>query len=176
MSAVHLGLSLGHATDRDAEHWLAGHLPAGLAVPGLVACTHNVPAPYPHVALSFEVPPGAGGAPRAGLPGMDPDLRAAADEAAARHRDRVSGRAVVFPGVAALTGTLSAAEILEVSAIERVAVLGGGEAAPDTVIETRDFVRPLFRSGRLELVLVPVAGGRFAPFEVPHPTPCCVDH
>ncbi|MDR7278588.1 hypothetical protein [Catenuloplanes atrovinosus] len=170
MSTVHLGLSLGHATDPDAEHWLSDHLPAALAVPGLVACTHNVPSPYPHVALSFAAPE------HVDLPETDPELRAAADEAAARHRDRVSGRAVIFPGVEALTGTLTAAEILELSAIERVAVLGGADAAPDAVVETRDFVRPLIRSGRLELVLVPIVGGRFAPFEVPNPTPCCADH
>ncbi|MDP9791575.1 hypothetical protein J2S43_000087 [Catenuloplanes nepalensis] len=170
MSTVHLGLSLGHATDSDAEHWLAGHLPAALAVPGLVACTHNVPSPHPHVALSFEAPEGAI------LPEMDPALRAAADEAAARHRTRVSGRAVLFPGADALTGTLTAADILDLSAIERITILGGTDATRDTTIETRDFVRPLFRSGRLELVLVPIVGGRFAPFEVPNPTPCCADH
>ncbi|WP_051797844.1 hypothetical protein [Catenuloplanes japonicus] len=175
MSAVHLGLSLGHATDPEAEHWLAGHLPGTLDVPGLVACTHNVPAPYPHVALSLEIqePSGGTGGP---LPETDPALRVAADEAAARHRDRVSGRAVRYPGVDALIGTLTVAEILELSAIERVTVLGGGEAAPDALVETRDFVRPLFRAGKLELVLVPVVGGRLAPFEVPNPTPCCSDH
>ncbi|GAB7047777.1 hypothetical protein [Catenuloplanes indicus] len=167
MSTVHLGLSLGHATDAEAEHWLATHLPA---VPGLVACTHNVPAPHPHVALSVAAPE------RVVLPGTDPGLRAAADEAAARHRDRVSGRAVVFPGVESLTGALTAADILDRSAIERVTVLGGTDAGPDALIETRDFVRPLFRAGKLELVLVPVVGGRFAPFEVPNPTPCCADH
>jgi hypothetical protein len=175
MSAVHLGLSLGHATDREAEHWLTDHLPAALAGPGLVACTHNVPAPYPHVALSFEVASlevAAGAVP----PETDPALRVAADEAAARHRNRVSGRAVIYPGVGALTGTLPVAEILELSAIARVTVLGGGDADPDAAVETRDFVRPLFRSGALELVLVPVVGGRLAPFEVPDPTPCCVDH
>jgi hypothetical protein len=175
MSAVHLGLSLGHATDQEAEHWLTDHLPGTRDVPGLVVCTHNVPAPHPHVALSLHIPdPSAGTG--AELPETDPAFRVAADEAAARHRDRVSGRAVIFPGVEALTGALTAAEILERSAIERIAVLGGGDAEDDALIETRDFVRPLFRSGRLELVLVPVVGGRFAPFEVPNPTPCCADH
>ncbi|GAB7039972.1 MULTISPECIES: hypothetical protein [Catenuloplanes] len=167
MSTVHLGLSLGHATDAEAEHWLAAHLPA---VPGLVACTHNVPAPYPHVALSVAAPDGVA------LPETDPDLRAAADEAAARHRAHVSGRAVVYPGVESLTGTLTVADLLDRSAIERVTVLGGTDAAPDALIETRDFVRPLLRAGKLELVLVPIVGGRLAPFEVPNPTPCCADH
>ncbi|MFI5844395.1 hypothetical protein ACIA8K_32340 [Catenuloplanes sp. NPDC051500] len=175
MSAVHLGLSLGHATDQAAEHWLTDRLPGLRDVPGLVVCTHNVQAPYPHVAMSFDIPdPSAGTGGE--LPEMDPAFRVAADEAAARHRNRVSGRAVIFPGVETLTGTLTAAEILEHSAIERVAVLGGADAEPDARIETRDFVRPLIRSGKLELVLVPVVGGRFAPFEVPNPTPCCADH
>ena len=169
MGTVHLGLSLGHRTDRDAEHWLADNLPAGL--PDLVVCTHNVPAPHPHVALSFAFEGRVDG-----LPEVEPDFRAAADEAAARHRDRLSGRAVHFPGISDLVGTLTAAEILELSAIERVTVLASGDAAADAVVETQNFVRPLWRDGRLELVLVPAVGGVFVPFESPNPIPCCADH
>ncbi|MDG4791145.1 hypothetical protein O7626_35470 [Micromonospora sp. WMMD1102] len=165
------GFSLGHRTDREAEHWLRGHVqPLGL--PGLVACTHLVRVPYPHVAISLaadtDLP--------AGLPGTDPGHRAAAGHAAAEHTARRSGRAVFFPGVPRLVGTLSVAELLAVSAVERVVQLGGLPVDPETPVETRDFVRPHWRDGLLTLVTMPVAGGRLAPFEVPEPTPCCADH
>ncbi|MEU8390557.1 hypothetical protein [Micromonospora sp. NPDC048842] len=47
-----VGLSLGHRTVREAEHWLAEHVPP-LDLPDLVACTHLSWAPHPHVALSL---------------------------------------------------------------------------------------------------------------------------
>lgn len=62
------------------------------------------------------------------------------------------------------------------SAIGRITVVGGGPAAPDTLVDTRDFVRPQWRDAVLTLMATPVAGGRIAPFELPHPTPCCADH
>jgi MFS family permease len=64
------------------------------------------------------------------------------------------------------------------SAIERVRVLGAErpEPAPETLVETRGFVRPQWLDGRLTLVTTPVGGGLVAPFEVPKPTPCCADH
>lgn len=87
------------------------------------------------------------------------------------------GRAVLYPGVAGLTGTVTVAELLSGSAIDRVAVLGGsGEPAPDQRLLTRDFVRPEWRDGELVLTAMPAAGGVLVPFEVPDPTPCCADH
>jgi hypothetical protein len=166
-----LGLSLGHRTDREAEHWLREHVqPLGL--PGLVACTHLTQVPYPHVAISMAAdtdrPPD--------LPLTEPGYRDAADRAAAEHTARRSGRAVLFPGAERLTGTLTVGELLAVSAIEQVVQLGGLPVDPEAPVETRDFVRPQWRDGLLTLVTTPAAGGRLAPFEVPNPTPCCADH
>ncbi|MER7892349.1 hypothetical protein ABTX15_21255 [Micromonospora sp. NPDC094482] len=168
-----LGLSLGHRTVREAEHWLAAHVvPLDLA--DLVACTHLVAAPYPHVALSVAVP--AATDRLAGLPSTPPELRTAAERAAAEHGERRSGRAVRYPGVDRLVGRLTVGEVLANSAIERVVVLGGATAGPELPLDTRDFVRPQWRDGELVLVVMPHHTGAVAPFEVADPTPCCADH
>jgi hypothetical protein len=85
---------------------------------------------------------------------------------------------VLYPGVEALVGTVTVADLLAKSAIERITVLGspGRAPAPDTLVDTRDFVRPQWMDQRLTLVATPAAGGRIAPFEVPNPTPCCANH
>ena len=129
----------------------------------VLACTHLVPAPFPHVAISLLTP---------GSFTTDESLRVAADAAAAGP----AGRAVLFPGSTRLTGALTVSEILQRSSIARVEVLGSGPADPRTVVETGDFVRPQFRSGELVLVTTPAAGGRLTPFERRDPTPCCASH
>jgi hypothetical protein len=55
-------------------------------------------------------------------------------------------------------------------------VLGSGAASPDDRLDTRDFVRPQFRSGELILTATPTAGGVLVPFETRNPTPCCANH
>ena len=161
------GVSLGHPDHAAAEHWLST-----LPVAPVVACTHLVADPYPHVAVSLAVPPDSPPVD----PG-DPDLRVAADAAAAAHRARRSGRAVLFPGVERLTGVRTVGQLAELSGIERVRVLGSAEPpSADTEVDTRDHVRPQWMDGVLTLVTTPCAGGRIAPFEVPSPTPCCADH
>jgi len=165
-----IGVSLGHPDTISAEHWLAS-LPSA----PLLACTHLVRTPRPHVALSlvFDHPtPGA-------IAGADSVPAEAGEEcpvAAAEHVARSSGRAVLYPGVEKLVGTLSVAEILELSAIEKVEVLGGGEADPAALVDTGDFVRPQWRLGSLTLTTTPAAGGHLVPFETRHPTPCCAAH
>jgi hypothetical protein len=105
------------------------------------------------------------------------ELAAGAAHAAAEHRARTGGRAVLYPGVDALTGALTVARLLEVSAVDQVAVLGSPEgAAMEARLVTRDHVRPEWRDGRLVLAAMPAAGGTLVPFEVPDPTPCCADH
>lgn len=165
-----VGYSAGHPDDPAAEHWLAGPaVPSGVGY----ACTHLVRAPYPHVAVSLQLPSGVDAG---ALPAVPPELASAARQAAAEHRDRTAGRAVLFPGVDRLVGTLTVAELLALSAIDRIHVLGGPPAGPDALVQTRDFVRPHWEHGRLTLTVAPVAGGRLAPFEVPDPTGCCADH
>lgn len=155
-----VGVSLGHPDTGAAEEWLAS-LPAE----PLLACTHLVRSPRPHVALSLifagEVPPSLG----QGCP-----------EAAAAQLARASGRAVLYPGMRDLVGTLSVAEILSRSAIERVEVLGDGPADRAAPVDTGGFVRPQWRLGVLTLTTTPAAGDRLVPFEARNPTPCCAAH
>lgn len=124
------------------------------------------------------------GRPDAGRPDIaqpdagQPDTagaRLAAAAAAAAHAAGTAGRAVRFAGVELLTGTVPIADVLSRTAIDRVLVLGGGSAA-GAVLDTRDFVRPEWRDGRLTLLVLPAGPGRVAPFEVPDPTPCCAAH
>jgi hypothetical protein len=156
-----VGVTLGHPDTVAAEHWVASLAPAPL-----LACTHLVRSPRPHVALSLVF---ASAAAPAGLGAQIP-------EAVAAHLARTSGRAVLYPGVDLLVGTLSVAEVLNLSAIERVEILGGGEADPQALVDTGDFVRPQWRAGTLTLTTTPAAGGRLVPFETRNPTPCCAAH
>lgn len=161
----HVGIGLGHGANREAEHWIHTlGLPAGVE-----ACTHLARAPYPHVVVSLALPAGFDGE----LPAVPDDLRASADRAAADHAAGRGGRAFLFAGVEALTGTVTVADLLARSAISRVKVLGGAAPDPGTEIVTRDFVRPEWMEGELTLVATPAPRGRLAPFEFPNPTPCC---
>lgn len=153
-----VGLSLGHATLAEADHWIRELRPAPV-----LACTHLVSEPYPHVAISLLTAEPFTTAPEL------------ADAATAAAGGRF-GRAVRFPGSERLTGALTVSEILQRSAVARVEVLGGGAAVPSAVVDTGDFVRPQFRDGELVLVTTPAAGDRLIPFETRYPTPCCADH
>ncbi|MEV4714923.1 hypothetical protein [Micromonospora sp. NPDC049374] len=168
---VIVGLSLGHRTLREADHWLTDQ--ARVLGPDLVACTHLVAGPYPHVALSVA---GTAAERLAELAVTPPELRAAAARAAGEHAARRSGRAVRYPGADRMVGTLTVDELLAAGAIERVVALGGAPVTPDTPVHTRDFVRPQWQDGELVLVTMPHHAGGLAPFEVPDPTPCCADH
>jgi hypothetical protein len=143
----------------------------------VLACTHLAYRPTPHVAVSLALPDGAVPAERlATLPAVAPQLSEAAEQAAADHAAGRAGRAVLYPGMDQLTGTLTVAQVLGSSAIDRITVIGGPPPQPDTLVDTRGFVRPQWRDGALTLVTTPVAGERIAPFELPNPTPCCADH
>ncbi|MGN9775306.1 hypothetical protein ACTMS0_05950 [Micromonospora sp. H33] len=168
-----LGIDLGHRTVREAEHWLGEHV-VPLGLPDLVACTHLVAEPYPHVALSMAVPTGTDRF--IALPDTAAELRTAAARAAGEHAARTAGRAVLYPGADRMIGTLTVGDLLAASAIQRVVVLGGASAGPETPVHTRDFVRPQWQAGELVLVTMPHHAGGVAPFEVADPTPCCADH
>ena len=163
-----IGLDLGHTTTVEAEHWLAHLSP----VPGLVACTHFGAGRVLITLDGFDpsrLPPGTGVA----------DPEGPATKAVRQHTDGTGGRAVRYPGVESLVGSLRVGEVLAGTAIERVLVMGlpdRPEAAPDAILDTRSFVRPQWMDGRLTLLAMPTPDGHIAPFEVPNPTPCCADH
>jgi hypothetical protein len=128
------------------------------------------------VAVSVALPAEPALPADAALPEVPAELAGAAALAAKEHAARSGGRAVIFPGSDRLTGEVPVAQVLADTAIDRITVLGGPPAGPETVLATRDFVRPQWLDGRLTLVATPAGGGRIAPFEVPHPTPCCATH
>lgn len=165
-------ISLGHATTAEAEHWLSEFLSETGAPADLVACTHFARTPRPHVTVSLAATELAASR----LPETPPAYVEAADRAVLAHITRRSGRAVRYPGVGGLVGTLTVGELLARSAIDEVIVLGGDSPAAETLVDTRDFVRPEWRDGRLTLIAAAAGPGLIAPFEVPDPTPCCADH
>ncbi|MEU0971286.1 hypothetical protein ABZ357_39955 [Streptomyces sp. NPDC005917] len=191
-SGVHpvIGVDAGTATLREADHLIHELLGRLALTEGVFACSHlhrtderrgtavSLAVPDPDMVwqeLLEGLPEGTGLVlgDRAHGPGdaVDTARRAAGAPPA-------SGRAVVYPGVEHLTGTVTAAAVLDHSAIERLVVLGApaAELPPATQVLTQGHVRPEWRDGVLTLVLVPAAGGLLAPFEVPNPTPCCADH
>ncbi|PAZ17115.1 hypothetical protein CLM62_04650 [Streptomyces sp. SA15] len=171
MTPYALTVDAGIKDLRAADH-LIQLLAAELDLPeGVFGCTHLVRGDRPRVALSFTLP-------------SEPLLRTARERLAAGEYEvtpgapDAAGRAVIYPGVSSLMGTLTIADVLTRSAIDRVTVLGGrpGQLAPDTRLVTWDHVRPQWQDGELVLTAMPAAGGTLVPFEVPAPTPCCADH
>jgi hypothetical protein len=165
-----LGIDTDATTLREADHLLQA-LAVELALPqGVFGCTHLVRDGRPRIALSLA-------------DGTEPVPRTARDRLTACGygvRDGAwdaTGRAVLYPGADRATGTLTLAELLARSAIDRVTVLGTPEEpGPDTRLNTRDHVRPHWQDGRLVLAAMPAAGGVLVPFEDPDPTPCCAVH
>jgi hypothetical protein len=104
------------------------------------------------------------------------ELRPVIEAMLGTHRWRTSGRVVVFPGSATVTGTTTVAQLLASTAIDRIQVLGHVQADPGTPLTTRDFVRPRWSDGDLVLHVQPAIGDTLVPFETPNPTPCCADH
>ncbi|MFI8193574.1 hypothetical protein ACIF8T_33180 [Streptomyces sp. NPDC085946] len=170
MTPYALTVDAGVRDLRAADHLLHA-LAAGLALPeDAFGCTHLVHGGRPRVAVSLAL-------------ASEPLLRTARERLEAQGYEVAPGvpdgpgRAVLYPGVSALTGTLTVADLLARSAIDGVTVLGAPEPpAPDTRLHTRDHVRPQWHDGRLLLAAMPAAGGTLVPFEVPEPTPCCADH
>ncbi|MFF1451407.1 hypothetical protein ACFVYF_25205 [Streptomyces sp. NPDC058274] len=170
MSSHVIGLDAGTSSLREADHLLVT-LAAELALPeGVFGCTHLVRGDRPRVALSFTLPSEATlNAAREGLMALGYEATDGAPDAV--------GRAVLYPGVPSLTGTVTVGQLLADSAIDRVTVLGApGVPAADLPLITRDHVRPVWQGPELVLAAVPAARGTLVPFEVPDPTPCCADH
>ncbi|MFE3741428.1 hypothetical protein [Streptomyces sp. NPDC059134] len=178
----------------DADH-LARALAGELGLPETASVgTHAVRTGRPHLALTLTLPNAAtaDGVWRAltGRAAPEPvglalgewrhgpaELSEGAAHAVAERTERGAGRAVLFPGAGALTGTVGVAELLAASAVDEVTLLGAA-GPPDGArrILTRDHLRPEWREGRLVLTVMEAAGGVLVPFEVPDPTPCCADH
>lgn len=128
----------GHRDRHEAEHFALE-----LAPSASLLCTHVVREPSPHHAVSFE-------------------LDGPADFAVA---SREGGRAFRFPGQDALRGSLPVRDLVALSAINRVVGVGC-TVTDDTVVDTRDYVRPVYADGLLTLHVTPAAAGSVVPLEV----------
>lgn len=176
----------------------AGGLPAGSVVgthlvrfadldPGEAAAGAR-----PHVAVSVDLPGAvdevllealtrAAGRPPlrvrlfagGGVDVDDPQAGAGARLAVREALTRTGGRAVAFPGSDLLTGRLRVSDVLDRTAVDDVRGLDGLPADPAAVLETRGFLRPVHRGGRLVLDVAPAVGGVLVGFEDPAPTACC---
>lgn len=137
---------------------------------GGFGCTHLVRGERPRVVVSLAPESEAElDEVRAGLVAGGYEVTEGAPDAV--------GRAVLYRGAGLLSGTMTVEEVLSVSVIDRVTVLGAaGHPHPGTPLVTRRHVRPQWQGGELVLTAMPAVGGTLAPFEVPEPTPCCADH
>ncbi|MFF8632978.1 hypothetical protein ACF052_02020 [Streptomyces pilosus] len=169
MTPYALTVDAGTGDLLDADR-LLHRMAAELDLPeDVFGCTHLVRDDRPRVVVSLS-------RPARPLPDTLRERLAEYGDLAPGLPDQV-GRAVLYPGVGALTGTLTVAELLAGSAIVRVTVLGTpGPPGPDTRVVTRDHVRPQWQRDELVLAAMPARSGTLVPFEAPDPTPCCADH
>lgn len=181
----------------EAEHLL--HELLGSMSGSVVACTHVVTGgdrPHLAVSISSTTPAADGLAERARAwsgeravgsaitrPGAsEPELVGpsslvrGAYVAAVEGALGTTGRLVRFPGYEQARGTMTAAELRDRCGIDEVEALGGLPVEDDTLIDTRDFIRPIRRDGQVVLLVQPAAGGVFIPFEAEHQQKCCADH
>ena len=103
----------------------------------------------------------------------EPDAGAAPALTALRQvQQGTEGRCVRFPGQDAVRGQLPVAELLSATAIEEVVGVGV-QVTPELVLDTRDFLRPQWRGGRLTLAVEQAGDGVLQPFEIADPHECC---
>jgi hypothetical protein len=184
------GVEIGVPSESAAE-WVVSSMADRLRGLGLRETTigshlMSTPGGLPRVALSICLPStsdvDAGWwLVRESLPPGEPDRRAIClDErrhgpvalqrlalrAVHEHRERSAGRVIVFPGVEDLVGTVTLAQVLERTAVQRVVALGGGVLDPWDRLVTRGRVRPRWSHGELVLHVRQAAEGAVIPLEV----------
>ena len=187
MTIGHVGIDAGQQVRSDLEDLLAR---AAAHCPQIdLACTHVVDAPESHWAGSLRVTAPLDVTTLGDVLGpavtiVDGDGRSSgpayrrtgARDAMSQLAQRRAGRAVLFPGQDRLVGDMAAEDVASLSAIDRLVGLAGTPTS-GVRLATRDFVRPEFVDGELILRVRPYdADDVVAPFEVPHPTPCCALH
>lgn len=181
-----IAVDAGSADTVEAEHVLRGLLES--ATGPVVAGTHVVPGGHLAISISTSadfdqgalthdigsavIRPGAAEPEVAGPSQLIRGAYVAAVETALG----TAGRLVAFPGQENARGTLTAAELRDYCGIDQVEALGGLVVEDTTLIDTRDFIRPIRRNGRIVLLLQPAAGGVLIPFEAEHQIKCCADH
>ncbi|TWD80450.1 hypothetical protein FB561_1526 [Kribbella amoyensis] len=87
-----------------------------------------------------------------------------------------AGRLVRWPGQDNAHGILTVADLRADCGIDEVEALGGLSIDDSTRVDTRDYLRPIRRTGRTVLQVQPAAEGLLIPFEAEHQQKCCTDH
>jgi hypothetical protein len=174
---VVVGIDAGHASQNDCEKFA---LDVASRMPEIaIVSIHVVREPTPHYAAALS----AGCRPSADVLAMmgddvaviDRDEYLVGDHPGARAAAlalwlRAKGRVIRFPGQEHLRGTMSLADVTNLSAISHV-ICVGGESPTQTKLVTRDFVRPSFQAGHLTLLVAPLDAECLTPLEQPllHP-------
>ncbi len=92
------------------------------------------------------------------------------------HQHCVSGRLIRFPGYpATLVAELTVSVLLAATPIDEVVALGA-DLGDEAVIVANRFIRPIFQSGRMVLVVTALEENRFRPYEIEHQHQCCGGH
>lgn len=181
-TVVVVGVDAGHGDRGACEHdalTLADRLGGVTFV-----STHVIAEPEPHYAAVIETTTPLPALALDGVVGSivavhddDPiDAPGALAAAVVAHRTRRNGRLIRFGGQDRLQGTVPLRDVTIGSAIEDIDCLGA-RPGPDAVLRTQEFVRPIFRDGRVTLIIQPYDGvDDYVPFEQPNPHPCCGSH
>lgn len=103
-------------------------------------------------------------------------LVAGARLAAAEGSQRTAGRLFRFPGQSAARGRLTARDLRAHAGIDLIEGIGGTPVHDDSVIDTLNFIRPVWRSANSVLLVQPAAGDLLVPFELEHQQKCCSNH
>jgi hypothetical protein len=96
--------------------------------------------------------------------------------AAAEGSRRTAGRLFRFPGQPAARGRLTARALRDHAGIDVIEGIGGTPVHDDSVIETLNFIRPIWRSTQSVLLVQPAANDVLVPFELEHQQKCCTNH
>jgi len=75
------------------------------------------------------------------------------------------GRYIALDGIRDVDGMRTVEEILELTAIDRIATLSGESLPPKAIVDTQNWVRPILKKGLVTLEVIPVNGHWRAPHE-----------
>ena len=75
------------------------------------------------------------------------------------------GRYIALDGIREVDGMRTVGEILERTAIDRIATLSGESLPPEAIVDTQNWVRPVLKEGLVVLEVIPVNGHWRAPHE-----------
>ncbi|MFZ7111460.1 MAG: hypothetical protein ACOWYE_07240 [Desulfatiglandales bacterium] len=73
------------------------------------------------------------------------------------------GRYIELDGIRDVGGILTVGEILDRTAIERIASQEGSDLGPEEIVDTQNWIRPVLKNGLVTLEVIPVNGHWRAP-------------